>query len=82
MFMSILQDIKGDIHAKQMPGQDITAEMFLNIRASVKGKFPVTLDDVISIVANQLSQIIEMNDETKDLFEALFLQIITTQNKK
>lgn len=82
IFISILRDIKGDIYTQQKPSSDINAEMFESILASATEKSPVTLNDVVSIVTNHLSQTIEMNDNTKDLFEQLFLQIIATQNQK
>ena len=82
IFMSILREIKGDIDTQQKPCPDINAEMFQSILASATEKSPLTLNDVVSIVTNHLSQTIEMNDNTKDLFEKLFLQIIATQNQK
>lgn len=82
IFISILRDIKGDMDTQQKLSPDINAEMFKSIIASATEKPPVTLNDVVSIVTNQLSQTIEMNDDTKDLFEKLFLQIIATQNEK
>ena len=80
--MSILREIKDEIDTQKMPSPDINAEMFQSILASVTEKAPITLNDVLSIVTNHLSQTIEMNDNTKDLFERLFSQIITSQNQK
>ncbi len=82
VFMSILREIKDEIDTQKMPSPDINAEMFQSILASVTEKAPITLNDVLSIVTNHLSQTIEMNDNTKDLFERLFSQIITSQNQK
>lgn len=50
--------------------------MFQNILTSAKKNAPIILDNVIPIITNQLSLTIEMNDEAKELFETLFLQII------
>ncbi len=55
---------------------NLTADMFQNILTSAKKNAPIILDNVIPIITNQLSLTIEMNDEAKELFETLFLQII------
>lgn len=36
---------------------------------------PVTLNDVLSMVTDQMSQVVNMDDETKDMFKDLFLRM-------
>lgn len=75
IFMSILRDIKGDIDTQQTPSPDINAEMFQNILASANETPPTTMDDVMEIVASQMSQLVDMDDEAKEMFKNLFMKM-------
>ena len=46
-----------------------------NIITSAKENPPVTLNDVLSMVTDQMSQVVNMDDETKDMFKDLFLRM-------
>ena len=77
IFMSILREIKGDIDidTQQMPSPDINAEMFQSILDSATENPPVTLDDVLSLVTSKMSMVMEVDDNTKEQFNALFTQM-------
>lgn len=75
IFMSILRDIKSDIDTQQMPSPDINAEMFQNILTSAKEEPSATMDDVMEIVTSQMSQLVDMDDEAKELFKNLFVKM-------
>ena len=42
---------------------------------SAKENPPVTLDDALSMVTDQMSQVVNMDDEMKDMFKDLFLRM-------
>ena len=73
--MSILREIKSDIDTQQMPGSNVNVEMFQNILASAKENPPVTMDDVISMTTSQMSQVVNMDDEAKEMFKKLFVKM-------
>ena len=75
IFMSILREIKGDIDTQQMPSPDINAEMFQSILDSATENPPVTLDDVLSLVTSKMSMVMEVDDNAKEQFNALFTQM-------
>lgn len=75
IFMSIPREIKGDIDTQQMPSPDINAEMFQSILDSATENPPVTLDDVLSLVTSKMSMVIEVDDNAKEQFNALFTQM-------
>lgn len=75
IFMSILREIKGDIDTQQKPSPDINAEMFQSILASATENPPVTLDDVLSLVTSKMSMVMEVDDNAKEQFNALFTQM-------
>ncbi len=75
IFLSILREIKSDIANHHMPEQTANSALFQNIITSAKENPPVTLDDVLSMVTDQMSQVVNMDDETKDIFKDLFLRM-------
>lgn len=75
IFMSILREIKGNIDTKQMTSPNINTEMFQNILASAKETSSATMDDVMEIVTSQMSQLVDMDDEAKELFKNLFVKM-------
>lgn len=75
IFLSILREIKSDIDNHHMPEQTANSELFQNMLTSAKANPPATLDDVLSMVTDQVSQVVEMDDETKDMFKDLFLRM-------
>ena len=75
IFLSILREIKSDIDNRQMPEQTANTELFQNIITSAKENLPVTLDDVLSMVTDQMSQVVDMTDETKESFKNLVIQM-------
>lgn len=58
-----------------MPEQTSNSELLQNIITSAKENPPVTLNDVLSMVTDQMSQVVNMDDETKDMFKDLFLRM-------
>ena len=58
-----------------MPEQTANSELLQNIITSTKENPPVTLNDVLSMVTDQMSQVVNMDDETKDMFKDLFLRM-------
>lgn len=48
---------------------------FAFLITSAKENPPVTLNDVLSMVTDQMSQVVNMDDETKDMFKDLFLRM-------
>ncbi|HEG0293190.1 TPA: hypothetical protein SB301_001831 [Campylobacter coli] len=58
-----------------MPEQTANSELLQNIITSAKENPPVTLNDVLSMVTDQMSQVVNMDDETKDMFKDLFLRM-------
>ena len=75
IFLSILREIKSDIVNHHMPEQTANSELLQNIITSAKENPPVTLNDVLSMVTDQMSQVVNMDDETKDMFKDLFLRM-------
>ena len=75
IFLSILREIKSDIDNHHMPEQTVNSELFQNMLTSAKANPPATLDEVLSMVTDQVSQIVNMDDETKDIFKDLFLRM-------
>lgn len=75
IFLSILREIKRDIDKHHMPEQTANSALFQNIITSAKKNPPVTLDDVLAMVTDQMSQVVNMDDETKDMFKDLFLRM-------
>lgn len=75
IFVSILRDIKRDIDTQQKPSTNMNTEMFQSIVASAKENPPATLDDVISLVTSKMSMVMDMDDNTKEQFNALFRQM-------
>ena len=75
IFLSILREIKRDIVNHHMPEQTANSELLQNIITSAKENPPVTLNDVLSMVTDQMSQVVNMDDETKDMFKDLFLRM-------
>lgn len=74
--LSILREIKSDMANHQMPEQTANTKLLQNIITSAKENPPVTLDDVLSLVTDHMSQVVDMNDETKDSFKKLFIDIL------
>ena len=75
IFLSILREIKSDIANHHMPEQTANSELLQNIITSAKENPPVTLDDALSMVTDQMSQVVNMDDEMKDMFKDLFLRM-------
>lgn len=57
------------------PNPNMNAEMFQSILASATENPPATLDDVLSLVTSKMSMVMEVDDKTKEQFNALFTQI-------
>lgn len=76
IFMSILGEIKSDIDTQQMPGSNVNVEMFQNILAAAKENPPVPMDDIISMTTHQMSQVVNMDDEAKEIFKKLFVNMV------
>lgn len=67
IFLSILREIKSDIANHHMPEQTANSELLQNIITSAKENPPVTLDDALSMVTDQMSQVVNMDDEMKEI---------------
>ena len=88
VFLAILRDIKKDMDSGEQPGEVVTAAMLQTMRATLaeQQQEPVTMDDVAGMVADQLGQLVPMDEETAEQFRQLAKKMMEqaggTQNEE
>ena len=88
VFLAILRDIKKDIDNGEQPGEVATAAMLQTMRTTLaeQQQEPVTMDDVAGMVADQLGQLVPMDEETAEQFRQLAKKMMEqaggTQNEE
>ena len=83
VFLAILRDIKKDMDSGEQPGEAVTAAMFQTMRdtlAEPKQKL-ISMDDVTSVIAGQIGQILPMDEETAEQFRQLAKKMIKQAEK-
>ena len=65
--------LKKDIDNGEQPGEAVTAAMFQAMRDALaeQKQNPLSIDDVVAMVAGQIGQLTPMDEETADLFKQL-----------
>ena len=83
VFLAILRDIKKEIDSGEQPGEAVTAAMFQSIQASAMEQKQElhTIDDVTTLVAEQLEKVIPLDEETKEQFQQLIKRMIEQVEK-
>lgn len=83
VFMSILQDIKGDIDSGEPPEEPVTAAMFQSIQSAAMEQRQElhTIDDVTALVAEQLEKVMPLDEETNEQFQQLMKKMIEKAGK-
>lgn len=73
VFLAILRDIKKDMDSGGQPGEVATAAMLQTMRDVLAGQQqePVSMDDVVGMIAGQIGQLIPMDEETAEQFRQL-----------
>ena len=73
VFFAILRDIKKDMDSGEQPGEVATATMLQTMRDTLaeQQQEPVTMDDVTAVIAGQIGQLLPMDEETTNQFQAL-----------
>ena len=88
VFLAILRDIKKDIDNGEQPGEVATAAMLQTMRTTLaeQQQEPVTMDDVAGMIADQLGQLVPMDEETAEQFRQLAKKMMEqaggTQNEE
>ena len=83
VFLAILRDIKKDIDNGEQPGEAVTAAMFQAMRdalAEQKQK-PLSIDDVMAMIAGQIGQLAPMDKETVEMFQQFAKKVIEQAGK-
>ena len=83
VFLAILRDIKKDMDSGEQPGEVATAAMLQTMRATLaeQQQEPVTMDDVAGMVADQLGQLVPMDEETAEQFRQLAKKMMEQAGK-
>ena len=83
VFLAILRDIKTDIDNGEQPAEAATAAMLQTMRDTLAGQQQelVSMDDVATMIAGQLGQLVPMDEETADLFQRLVKKMIEQAEK-
>ena len=73
VFLAILRDIKKDIDNGEQPGEAATAAMLQTMRDTLAGQQQelVSMDDVATMIAGRLGQLVPMDEETTEQFRQL-----------
>ena len=84
VFLAILRDIKKDMDNGEQPGEAVTAAMFQTMQDALveQKQTPLTIDDVTKMVAGQIGQLVQMDEETSNQFRRLMKKIMEQTDKE
>ena len=83
VFIAILRDIKKDMENVEQPG-DVTSAMFQAMQDALaeQKQTPISVDDVTAMIAEQIGQLVPMDEETADLFQKLAKKMIEQTERR
>lgn len=73
VFLAILRDIKKDMDSGEQPGEAVTTAMFQTMQDALaeQKQESFSMDDVATMIAGQIGQLLPMDKETIQQFQAL-----------
>lgn len=83
IFLAILRDIKKDMDSGEQPGETVTAAMFQTMQDALaeQKQEPLSMDDVMAMIAGQIGQLLPMDEETAGQFQQLAMKMIEQAEK-
>ena len=83
VFLAILRDIKKDMDSGEQPGEAVTAAMFQTMQDALaeQKQEPLSMDNVTAMIAGQIGQLLPMDEETIEQFQALAKKMMVQMSK-